>query len=381
MAGPLIAAEEMRLRGGVDVTRCRACAGAVVGRIAGLGRWGAVATVALALVTVVPASGPAVAGRWLAPEAVADAPPGATGENAAGAGPGRRIREYVALGDSWTADVVLISTDGLPATDHAPIGCAQSHRNYPRLLARSLGARTFRDASCASATTQHFARPQTDLPTGESNPPQLDRLSRRTDLVTVGIGGNDAGIAAAGLHCLNLLPVGVPLDGLPEIPIPVIGGHLPPLGGCKDRYVKEGVDLLSRSIRRAEPRIVRALGRVERRAPRARVLLVDYLRVIPDHACYPRLPATDEDMAYIKAKFDELNAMLRRAARKAQVELVSTARRSRGHHLCTGPRHRYAETLGLSINDPAIGFPAHPNAAGARAQADAVLDYLRAHPR
>ena len=30
-------------------------------------------------------------------------------------------------------------------------------------------------------------------------------------------------------------------------------------------------------------------------------------------------------------------------------------------------------------NDPAVGVPAHPNAAGARAQAAVVLDYLRTH--
>ena len=110
------------------------------------------------------------------------------------------------------------------------------------------------------------------------------------------------------------------------------------------------------------------------------MLLVDYMRVIPDHGCYPLVPATDKDMRYIKSKFDQLNAMLKRAARKGGAELVSTAARTRGHHLCTGARTRYAETLGLSVNDLAIGVPAHPNSAGARAQAASVLDYLRRHP-
>ena len=105
------------------------------------------------------------------------------------------------------------------------------------------------------------------------------------------------------------------------------------------------------------------------------------MRVIPDHGCYPLVPATDKDMRYIKAKFDQLNAMLKRAARKGGAELVSTARLTRKHHLCTGMKERYAETLGLSVNDLAIGVPAHPNAAGARAQAASVLQYLRKHPK
>ncbi len=199
-------------------------------------------------------------------------------------------REYVALGDSWTADVVILNGDGFPATEHAPVGCAQSHRNYPKLVAKAIGARTFRDASCGSATTDDFTRPQTGLPTGGANPPQFDRLTKRTDLVTVGIGGNDAGIASAGMDCLNLLPIENPLpDGLlPQVPIPFVGGNLPPLGGCKKKYTKGGVDRLARNIREAEPKLVRALRQIHRISPRARILVVDYMRVIPDHACYPR---------------------------------------------------------------------------------------------
>lgn len=294
-----------------------------------------------------------------------------------------RITEYVALGDSWTAGVVIVNADGFPATEHAPIGCAQSHRNYPKLVAQELGVRRFRDASCGSATTADFRRPQDGLPVGAPNPAQFDRLTRTTDLVTVGIGGNDVGIAAAGMECLNLLPVRNPLPGglLPEIPIPIVGGHLPPLGGCKDKYTRGGVDRLSRKIRKVEPQLVRSLRQIRRISPQARVLVIDYMEVIPDHACYPLVPATDEDMRWIRAKFDQVNAMLRRAARSADVEFVSTARRTRGHDLCSGARHRYAETLGVSLHDPAIGFPAHPNSAGTRAQAASVLHYLRTHPR
>ena len=50
----------------------------------------------------------------------------------------RTYQEYVALGDSWSADVVIADTDGLPDTTYAPTGCAQSHRNYPKLLAAAL---------------------------------------------------------------------------------------------------------------------------------------------------------------------------------------------------------------------------------------------------
>jgi lysophospholipase L1-like esterase len=279
-----------------------------------------------------------------------------------------RYREYVALGDSWTADVVLLNGDGIPATDHAPVDCAQSHRNYPKLVAKALGVPTFRDASCGSATTDDFAHPQRDLPLGGTNPPQFARLTETTDLVTVGIGGNDAGIAAAGLDCLGLLPVENPLSD---------GGYGLPFGGCRVKYTRGGFDRLSEQITAAEPKLVRAFRQIHRLAPRARVLAVDYMSVVPDHGCYPRVPATDRDMAYIHAKFRELNAMVRRAARRGGAEFVNTYDATTGHDLCQGPRVRYAEVFGPSVNDVALGVPAHPNSAGARAQAAAVLRHVR----
>ena len=127
---------------------------------------------------------------------------------------------------------------------------------------------------------------------------------------------------------------------------------------------------------------MRAFRDIHRIAPRARILAVDYMDVIPDHGCYPRVPASDRDMRYISAKFAQLNRMIARAARRGGAELVATsARTPAGHDLCAGPRQRWAEVYGVSVNDLAVGVPAHPNAAGARFQARSVLAHLRRHPR
>ena len=198
--------------------------------------------------------------------------------------------------------------------------------------------------------------------------------------MTVGIGGNDAGIAAAGIDCLNVLPFPVPLtdDVTLPISIPFVGDPLV-LGGCKRKYTKGGVDRLARNIRESQPKVVRALKAIHRISPDARILLVDYMSVVPDHGCYPLVPASDADMSYISAKFEQLNAMLARAARRGGAEIVRTHRLTVGHDLCQGARVRYAETLGISVNDFAVGIPAHPNSAGARAQAASVLQYLDSH--
>jgi hypothetical protein len=272
--------------------------------------------------------------------------------------PDGAVQEYVALGDSWSADVVLLDGNGLPDTTHAPIDCAQSHTNYPKLLAKELGVTTFRDATCGSATTDDFYSPQEGLPLGGTNPAQFDRLTPTTDLVTVGIGGNDAGIASAAMDCLGVLP------GQP---------------GCKDAYAPEGgEDRLARQIAEAEPKVVAALEEIHRRSPDARVLVVDYLAAVPEHACYPRVPITEEDMAYLHATFLELNAMVRRAAAAGGAGFVDTFTPTLGHDVCRGPLTRYAEVFGPSVNGPAVGVPAHPNSAGAAAQFRAVLAHLQA---
>jgi lysophospholipase L1-like esterase len=267
--------------------------------------------------------------------------------------PAPPYREYVALGDSWSADVVIADTDGIPDSTYAPTGCAQSHRNYPKLLAAALEVPVFRDATCGSATTDDFYAPQTGLPTGETNPAQFDRLTRTTDLVTVGVGGNDAGFAGAATDCITPLPQ---------------GAH------CKEKNTAGGTDKLAEQIRAAEPKVVRALEEIHRRSPKARILVVNYLAGIPKTGCYPVVPVSNTDMAYLYATFNRLNAMVKRAAAAGGAELVDTYTPSIGHHVCAPPSQRYVEGLGiLSLNGVAVAVPAHPNSAGAASQFRSTL--------
>jgi len=269
-----------------------------------------------------------------------------------------QYQEYVALGDSWSADVVIADKDGIPDTTHAPAGCAQSHRNYPKLLAAALKVPVFRDATCGSAKTDDFYAPQTGLPTGETNPAQFDRLTPTTDLVTVGIGGNDAGFAGAATDCLS------PLPG---------GAH------CKEKYTAGGTDQLATQIDASEPKLVRALEEIHQRSPNARIMMVDYLAGIPETGCYPIVPMSNSDMAYLYVTFQKLNAMVKRAAAAGGAEFVDTYTPSIGHHACAPPNQRYVEGLGIvSINDAAVAVPAHPNSAGAASQFRSTLAAVQA---
>ena len=49
-----------------------------------------------------------------------------------------------------------------------------------------------------------MTEPQTDLPAGGTNPPQFNGLRADATLVTVGIGGNDAGLVGVAEKCAQL---------------------------------------------------------------------------------------------------------------------------------------------------------------------------------
>ncbi|MEO9221947.1 MAG: hypothetical protein ABI251_09265, partial [Mycobacteriaceae bacterium] len=63
--------------------------------------------------------------------ALATVAPAAAVASASGA-PG--VTEYVALGDSFSADVSLVTL----STEQVPLGCGQSSRNYPKQVAQAL---------------------------------------------------------------------------------------------------------------------------------------------------------------------------------------------------------------------------------------------------
>lgn len=274
-----------------------------------------------------------------------------------------RYQEYVALGDSWTADVVFIGTGGYATAEYAPLGCLQSSANYPKQVAKVLGVPKFHDASCGAATTKHFTSPQAVI--GGMNPPQLSRLTSKTDLVTVGIGGNDAGLAAAVVDCLSLTGGLVP--GLPY-----------PLGrGCQEKWTDGGVDKMSHAIKAAEPKVAASLRRIHQLAPRASVFVVNYLAGIREPGCYPLQPASNSDQVWLAKKLRELNAMLARAAKTGRAKLVDTYTPSIGRDACALPNVRYVEGfIPASVNQPAIAVPFHPNSAGADAQAALVVSAI-----
>jgi lysophospholipase L1-like esterase len=245
---------------------------------------------------------------------------------------------YVALGDSYaSAPVVPRQVDA---------NCLRSSGNYPSLVAATDHAR-LTDVSCSGATTAEMTAPQGTAPA------QFDALTRRTDLVTVTIGGNDIGFSADLATCAGLTsadPTGAP---------------------CRGHFAAGGTDQLAQRIARTGPKIAETLRGVRRHAPHARIAVVGYPDLFPDDGVgctSAAVPFAAGDFGYLRDAEKELNAMLRTEARRQGDVYVDTYTPSIGHDMCRPTGSRWIETL--APETPAA--PAHPNAAGEQAMARAV---------
>jgi lysophospholipase L1-like esterase len=257
------------------------------------------------------------------------------------AGTAEAAPRYTALGDSFAAGPLI-------PLQLSPLGCLKSSNNYGRIAQRTLLYAEYRDATCSGARTDHMFVAQNVSP--GPNPPQLDSLSAETELVTVNIGGNDIGFSELAQNCVSILPFGSP---------------------CRDRYTRNG-DEISARILAAEPKVDAVLDGIRDRAPGARVLVLNYSAIFP-HApstgCWPRMPVTPRDVAWLRAKHEELNAMLARQATANEAVLVDVYGASVGRDACAGSLTRWVEPY-VPTNAAA---PLHPNLRGMRAMAAMVV--------
>ncbi|MFE3983044.1 SGNH/GDSL hydrolase family protein [Nocardia tengchongensis] len=267
--------------------------------------------------------------------------------------PAATVNEYVALGDSWAADATLSQL----STAFAPVPCVQSAHNYAKQVAAALAVPVFRDATCGGAVTANMTQPQSIG--GSSNPPQFDRLTDSTDLVTLEIGGNDANLAAIVTDCITLDPAVSP---------------------CLNSMVADGVDRMSQNIAKTEPRVAATIAGIRERAPHARILLLDYFEGIGlDGGCWPVIPISDPDAIWLGQKLIELHTMLARVAATTGVDFVDTYAGSSGHDACQPVGTRWVEGLvPFSGNPVGLAVPFHPNQLGADYQARRVLETLGA---
>jgi len=254
------------------------------------------------------------------------------------------IASYAALGDSYTAAPFV------PVTNLAE-GCLRSNGNYPSLLAAELGISELRDVSCSAAETTDIEQAQRVAGRRGSVPPQIRAVESDTDLVTVGIGGNDEDLFATLLGCIEGFSLASPDQG----------ANAPTRQGCRPSAGPTEV------IARTGDRVQQVLRAVARRAPRAEVLLVGYPRLLGATQGCPAFPIDEAEVPAARALEQALRDALARAARRADATFLDTYEVSAGHEICSddpwvnGRRTEQSRALAF-----------HPFAEGQQAIAEAL---------
>ena len=248
--------------------------------------------------------------------------------------------KYVALGDSAVAGAGI---------GHTSPPCYNSDRNYAALIADELGVDNFEDASCIGATTHDVLKAHT-ADDGEIVPPQIEDLTPDTDVVTISIGGND------GQYVPNLFTACYSLQNSAK--------------GCK-KAVSTGAD----GLKTTQADIVTTLEAIQKKAPGALVIMVGYLRIMPDSgtcdADIVRISPTDLSAAATAE--GRMAEVMRAAAEQSDVRYVDMRKRSVGHDACAGDE---AWVSGNTAK-PGDGTFLHPRAKGAKAVAKVVAPLVK----
>lgn len=260
--------------------------------------------------------------------------------------------DYVALGDSYTAGPLV------PVPTPGPLGCVRSSSNYPAFLAAYLQVTTFADVSCSAARTEHlFVSQPGILPAGlpeNQNAPQLLAVTAETDLVTLGIGGNDFGLFGELIEsCADLAAE----DPAAEAP-------------CRDHFTVDGVDTKLRDAAAIQGNVEEALVAIGERAPDATVVVVGYLHILPEEGTCAAVPFAPGDYAWGTQVHQALNASLSQAAEAHGATYVDVYAASVGRDACAAEPW----VNGEQIRPDAFSY--HPFRAGMKGIADTVFRQL-----
>ena len=227
--------------------------------------------------------------------------------------PSPSAERYVALGDSFSAGTGAGGYDQSPA-------CQRSRRAYPALVAARRPDLKLVFAACAGATTDDVLLDQ------------VSHVDGATRLVTITIGGNDAGF------------------------VPVLAACARSPAACA-----QADDRARRFIRGELPgRLDAVYSRIRRRAPTARVVVLGYPRLFTGGPCRAA-PAARADLARLNRTAGLLHETIGNAVRAAGAGFVfrNAIEAFEGHEICSQRPwlHGLADALGESF---------HPNAAGHR---------------
>ncbi len=252
-----------------------------------------------------------------------------------------------ALGSSFAAGPTLE-----PVADRAAM---RSARNYPHLLAESLGAELV-DLTVSGATVATVLDSPQVIAPGVSFAPQVTGMPADADLVTVTAGGNDLRFIGSMLY--TAWSRHDPTGPMAAMMRPDYAGGIPVATPAAVRAVADGLAAVVDAIRS--------------RAQRARIVLVDYLTVLDPDSRSGMVAYRDEELSAFRGLQAALADGIAGAAERSGADLLAVSELSRGHGV--GSAEPWVCDFIAEPRRTAGSF--HPNPAGMRAVADALVRRL-----
>jgi len=221
--------------------------------------------------------------------------------------------DYVAMGDSYTSGV------GAPGQS---VLCLRSPNGYPGQWASRNKPRSFTDLSCAGAKT------------GDVRTYQVPFLSSGADLITITIGGNDAGFA----------PV-------------VLGCQVASDAACADTVADARAEITAVLPGRLDA----TYAAIRARAPRAKVVVLGYPRLFDTSSASCGIAGMSlAKRRTLNQGADDLNDVIEARARAAGFTFSDVRDEFAGHGICAPSPY----LNGLTAIPPQNSF--HPNRSGYR---------------
>ncbi|WP_328724795.1 SGNH/GDSL hydrolase family protein [Streptomyces sp. NBC_00259] len=235
-----------------------------------------------------------------------------TGTGQAQAAQSAAAVDYVALGDSYSSGL------GAGAYISGSGDCKRTNRAYPALWAAANSPSSFAFTACSGARTN-------DVTAG-----QLGPLTSATDLVSLTIGGNDAGFADVMTTCV-----------------------LQSESTCIARVAEA-----KRYVDTTLPgRLDSVYSAIRTKAPSARVVVLGYPRFYRlNGSCITGL--SENERAAINSGADHLNAAIAKRVADHGFTFADVAPAFTGHEICSGSAWLH------SVNWLNIGESYHPTASG-----------------
>ena len=285
----------------------------------------------------------ASAWRFTAGGACSDRPP--PGQPAQGS--------LVALGDSFS------SGQGGGDYDKGTTGhgntCYRSRNAWPRLAAQAMGLTMTGILACSGAVSDEVILDgHSHNREAERDRSQIGRITGDPRMITLTIGGNDLGFAGVVRDCV--------------------------LGNCATSAERRRIAAKLDTLKSKLPGVYTA---VKRAAPKARLVVVDYPRLLPQGSASEERDncgvdgvgrITVDEVEFLNARTVELDAVIADAARAAGADFVEAIDAFAGHELRCGqnvpfvnPARERSELLPASF---------HPTAAGYVQLADVVVRHI-----